>query len=76
MKEAKRLHLDFGRNPKADVELEVSERQFKEKPTHIIFDDDDNPTVVERAPANLKLSDLDSEVGWLLFYYLCKSKHL
>ncbi|GFS17258.1 trimethylguanosine synthase-like [Elysia marginata] len=61
VKEAKRLHLDFGKNQASHPEAE--EKQLKAKPTHIIFDDDDNAIEVESVSDNLKLSDFDNQAS-------------
>ncbi|RUS90338.1 hypothetical protein EGW08_001936 [Elysia chlorotica] len=61
LKEAKRLHLDFGRNPTSHAE--AAENEQKHKPTHIVFDEEDNPIDVERKSEILKLSDFDSEAS-------------
>ena len=59
------MQLDFGRNPKPQVES--AEEQCK--PTHIVFDEEDNPIQVEREPGILKLSDFDSEVRQSVKYF-------
>ncbi|GFO03286.1 trimethylguanosine synthase-like [Plakobranchus ocellatus] len=58
LKEAKRLHLDFGKSQK--LQQEPLEKRLQDKPTHIIFDDDDNPVEVENSSADLRLSNFDS----------------
>lgn len=53
VKEAKRLHLDFGRTPNLK---EAADETPIPKAKHIVFDDDGNPEELESEQSGLKIA--------------------